>query len=186
MKFLTVATCLLSAVLAAPTPYGSVPDEKSPYPVPEGGEYSNPPYVPPVDTNPTYPTPPNGNGEGNGDGYGNGDDGSYGNGNGNGNGNGGGYGNGGGNGGHGNGSGNGGHGNGSGNGGGHGNGGGNGDGGEPLCPSGLLYSNPQCCSTDVLGVADLDCATRKFAFLVPRNPYSRSLLKQRHISFLHP
>ncbi|KAI0903756.1 hydrophobin-like protein [Ustulina deusta] len=24
------------------------------------------------------------------------------------------------------------------------------------CPSGL-YSNPQCCATDVLGVADLDC-----------------------------
>ena len=28
---------------------------------------------------------------------------------------------------------------------------------SPLCPS-LLYSNEQCCSTDVLGVADLDCA----------------------------
>lgn len=27
-----------------------------------------------------------------------------------------------------------------------------------LCPAGL-YSNPQCCATDVLGVADLDCAT---------------------------
>ncbi|RWA04332.1 hypothetical protein EKO27_g10773 [Xylaria grammica] len=24
------------------------------------------------------------------------------------------------------------------------------------CPSGL-YSNPQCCATDILGVADLDC-----------------------------
>lgn len=24
------------------------------------------------------------------------------------------------------------------------------------CPDGL-YSNPQCCATDVLGVADLDC-----------------------------
>ncbi|UKZ79782.1 hypothetical protein TrVFT333_007544 [Trichoderma virens FT-333] len=28
---------------------------------------------------------------------------------------------------------------------------------SPLCPSGLK-SNPQCCSTDVLGIADLDCA----------------------------
>lgn len=28
------------------------------------------------------------------------------------------------------------------------------------CPSGL-YSNLQCCATDVLGVANLDCASRK-------------------------
>ncbi|EHK18144.1 hydrophobin [Trichoderma virens Gv29-8] len=28
---------------------------------------------------------------------------------------------------------------------------------SPLCPGGL-ESNPQCCSTDVLGIADLDCA----------------------------
>ncbi|KAL7946166.1 hydrophobin [Trichoderma barbatum] len=28
---------------------------------------------------------------------------------------------------------------------------------SPLCPGGL-DSNPQCCSTDVLGIADLDCA----------------------------
>ncbi|OAA82275.1 Trihydrophobin [Akanthomyces lecanii RCEF 1005] len=28
----------------------------------------------------------------------------------------------------------------------------------PVCPRGL-YSNPQCCSTDVLGVADLDCSS---------------------------
>ncbi|KAI5927868.1 hydrophobin precursor [Camillea tinctor] len=27
-----------------------------------------------------------------------------------------------------------------------------------VCVGGL-YSNPQCCATDVLGVADLDCAT---------------------------
>ncbi|KAH6608518.1 hypothetical protein Trco_001864 [Trichoderma cornu-damae] len=27
-----------------------------------------------------------------------------------------------------------------------------------LCPKGL-YSVPQCCATDVLGVADLDCAS---------------------------
>lgn len=32
-----------------------------------------------------------------------------------------------------------------------------------LCPRGLLYSNPQCCSADVLGVADLDCHVRKFS-----------------------
>lgn len=28
---------------------------------------------------------------------------------------------------------------------------------QPLCPPGL-YSNPECCATDVLGIADLDCA----------------------------
>ncbi|KAK6540678.1 beta ketoadipyl CoA thiolase, th1 [Orbilia ellipsospora] len=28
---------------------------------------------------------------------------------------------------------------------------------SPVCPKGL-YSNPQCCSTDVLGLANLDCA----------------------------
>ncbi|KAJ6785716.1 hypothetical protein PWT90_06258 [Aphanocladium album] len=26
-----------------------------------------------------------------------------------------------------------------------------------VCPGGLLNSNPQCCSVDVLGLADLDC-----------------------------
>ncbi|OAQ68627.1 fungal hydrophobin domain-containing protein [Pochonia chlamydosporia 170] len=26
-----------------------------------------------------------------------------------------------------------------------------------VCPDGLLYTNPQCCATDVLGVADLNC-----------------------------
>ncbi|KAL6892109.1 fungal hydrophobin domain-containing protein [Trichoderma evansii] len=26
-----------------------------------------------------------------------------------------------------------------------------------FCPPGLLYSNPQCCKVDVLGIADLDC-----------------------------
>lgn len=29
-----------------------------------------------------------------------------------------------------------------------------------LCPAGL-EATPQCCATDVLGVADLDCASRK-------------------------
>lgn len=31
----------------------------------------------------------------------------------------------------------------------------------PFCPPGLLYSVPQCCDVDVLGVADLDCVVRK-------------------------
>lgn len=30
------------------------------------------------------------------------------------------------------------------------------------CPVGL-YSNPQCCATDVLGVADLDCHSRELS-----------------------
>lgn len=30
-----------------------------------------------------------------------------------------------------------------------------------LCPAGL-YNTPQCCDVDVLGVADLDCASRSF------------------------
>ncbi|OPB45549.1 HFB3 protein [Trichoderma guizhouense] len=30
---------------------------------------------------------------------------------------------------------------------------------EAWCPPGLLYSNPLCCDTDVLGVADVDCVT---------------------------
>jgi hypothetical protein len=29
--------------------------------------------------------------------------------------------------------------------------------------TGDLYSNAQCCAVDVLGVADLNCATRKFS-----------------------
>ncbi|PHH70927.1 hypothetical protein CDD83_5315 [Cordyceps sp. RAO-2017] len=37
-----------------------------------------------------------------------------------------------------------------------GNGGAPGNGGKSLCAAGL-YSSPQCCSTDVLGVAGLDC-----------------------------
>lgn len=37
-----------------------------------------------------------------------------------------------------------------------------GDGGNhPLCPVGL-YANAECCATDVLGVADLDCSPREF------------------------
>ena len=31
----------------------------------------------------------------------------------------------------------------------------------PYIPCSGLYSNAQCCATDVLGVADLDCANRK-------------------------
>ncbi|KAK4071596.1 fungal hydrophobin [Trichoderma aggressivum f. europaeum] len=49
---------------------------------------------------------------------------------------------------------------------GNGNGNGNGNGSpSPLCSPGLL-SNPQCCATDVLGVADLNCAVPS---TVPRN-----------------
>ena len=35
-------------------------------------------------------------------------------------------------------------------------------GGSYACPAGL-YSNAQCCATNVLGVAALDCAGRKFS-----------------------
>ena len=45
--------------------------------------------------------------------------------------------------------------------------GGGGGGGSPYvaCSPGL-YSTAQCCATDVLGVADLDCASRKFWNLI--------------------
>lgn len=32
---------------------------------------------------------------------------------------------------------------------------------DSVCPD-VLYSVPTCCSTDVLGLADLSCSTRKF------------------------
>lgn len=41
----------------------------------------------------------------------------------------------------------------------------NGDG--AVCGTGLLYTQPMCCQTDVLGVADLDCKPRKFHYNVP-------------------
>ena len=47
-----------------------------------------------------------------------------------------------------------------GSGGGGSSGGGGGSGGNALC-SPVLHSNAQCCATDVLGIADLDCAPRK-------------------------
>lgn len=37
--------------------------------------------------------------------------------------------------------------------------------------NGLLYSSAQCCATDVLGVADLDCAVRKFLSFFSRLCY---------------
>lgn len=53
--------------------------------------------------------------------------------------------------------------------------GGSGDGGDGggddggsdyvACTPGALYSNAQCCATDVGGVADLDCENRKCCFL---------------------
>jgi hypothetical protein len=36
---------------------------------------------------------------------------------------------------------------------------------ERLCSS-ALYSSLQCCSTDVLGVADLGCTPREFSLLL--------------------
>lgn len=45
------------------------------------------------------------------------------------------------------------------------------------CPSGL-YSNPQCCATDVLGVADLDCHSRE------SNPPSLDLEKRTALLIL--
>ncbi|PON29046.1 hypothetical protein TGAM01_v202154 [Trichoderma gamsii] len=125
---------------ATPTPTTSYP---SPSPSNGGGKYPPPPP-------PSYSTlPHNGGGEGNGGNGGNGGNNGGGNG-GNGGGNGGDGGN---NGGGNNGGGN----NGDGNNGGGGNGNGNG-GDEYECPK-SLFSNLQCCSTDVLGLADLDCKT---------------------------
>lgn len=43
--------------------------------------------------------------------------------------------------------------------------GGGGNGFVACANNGLLYSSAQCCATDVLGVADLDCAPRKFLLL---------------------
>ncbi|KID80707.1 Hydrophobin 2, partial [Metarhizium brunneum ARSEF 3297] len=37
-------------------------------------------------------------------------------------------------------------------------------GGGSVCPSGL-YSNPQCCSTVVLGIVGLDCQSREYCHL---------------------
>lgn len=37
-----------------------------------------------------------------------------------------------------------------------------------FCPPGLLYTNPQCCAVDVLGVADLDCVARKCNMSISR------------------
>ena len=36
----------------------------------------------------------------------------------------------------------------------------------PYDPCSGLYDSAQCCATDVLGVADLDCASRKDSFLL--------------------
>lgn len=105
-----------------------------PYPTPNngGGEYPPPPPPPP----PAYTTSPPAytTSPPNGGGWGNGGNGGNGGNNGGGNG-----------------------GNGGGNG---GNGGNNGGGHQFKCPSGL-YSNPQCCALGILGLADLDCESRK-------------------------
>lgn len=49
---------------------------------------------------------------------------------------------------------------------------GGGDGGgdhspSPFCPFGGLFGNAQCCATDILGIADLDCQTRELEALAP-------------------
>ncbi|EQL03209.1 hypothetical protein G6O67_005541 [Ophiocordyceps sinensis] len=53
---------------------------------------------------------------------------------------------------------------------------GGGDGGgdhspSPFCPFGGLFGNAQCCATDILGIADLDCQTPS------RTPHSPSNFK---------
>ena len=44
-----------------------------------------------------------------------------------------------------------------------------------LC-NGDLYSQAQCCSTDVLGVADLDCAVRTYLTQMAFLPLSYNIL----------
>ncbi len=43
---------------------------------------------------------------------------------------------------------------------------------DTVCPTGLLYTIPQCCATDVLGVADLSCENREYqsASTFPKSP----------------
>lgn len=40
----------------------------------------------------------------------------------------------------------------------------------PYTPCSGLYGTAQCCATDVLGVADLDCANREFSSTYPASP----------------
>lgn len=53
---------------------------------------------------------------------------------------------------------------------------------QAYIPCSGLYGTSQCCATDVLGVADLDCGNRKFKPVLikaktdmnsPRGPYER-------------
>lgn len=59
----------------------------------------------------------------------------------------------------------------SGPGGGASDGGGNGGGVAAYKPCSGLYSTPQCCATDILGVADLDCANRESPVQIPAGSY---------------
>lgn len=43
-----------------------------------------------------------------------------------------------------------------------------------FCPPGLLYSNPQCCGVDVLGLADLDCVVRKWQSLLSNHSINQA------------
>lgn len=51
------------------------------------------------------------------------------------------------------------------------------------CPNSI--ATPECCATDVLGVADLNCAPREFSY-APFPPLASSLHnKKRHTSLTH-
>ncbi|KAL6900033.1 hydrophobin [Trichoderma evansii] len=155
MKFLAITALLVAGTLAMPAsnscpppggdhnppppPSHPTPSYPPPPPTNNGGSYPPPPpannggsYPPPPDSSKPAPPPPNytppHHGDGGDGGHGGGD---------------------------------GGHDGGSGNtGGGNTDGGDSDDGGDGNhfeCPRGL-YSNPQCCSVGVLGLADLDCS----------------------------
>ena len=63
--------------------------------------------------------------------------------------------------------------------------GGSGGAPKPHCPAGL-YSNLQCCTTDVLNVADLDCSPCKFSLsLIIEEDRSSTLLYLQTLSMAH-
>jgi len=49
--------------------------------------------------------------------------------------------------------------------------GGGGSGGSYVPCTGALYSQAQCCATDILGIADLNCASRRLPLLCPQYDY---------------
>lgn len=55
---------------------------------------------------------------------------------------------------------------------------------SPLCPGGLLYGIPTCCSTNVLNIASLDCSVRTYysplrSFLCRGNTDGKNLHSQQ-------